>query len=100
MGNVIRFDHAQFIESKPRALARVMDIEALAQQQHGDLERAHEAFWRNDATAFLHAITRANECRIAIRVITRETAGAIESAEVWTRRSDGAVVTTSGEVAA
>ena len=88
----------QYVESKPRALARVMDIEALMQQQRGDLERAHEAFWSNDATAFLRAITGANEKRIAVRVITRETAGAIESAEVWTR-PDGAVATEAATAA-
>ena len=100
MSNVVRIDRRadHFIESKPRALARVMDIEALAQAQHGDLERAHEAFWRNDATAFLHAITRANESRIAIRVITREWSGEIESAEVWTR-SDGVVATEAATAA-
>lgn len=100
MPNVVRFDRRaeHYLQAKPRALARVMDVEALAQQQHGDLERAHEAFWRNDATAFLHAITRANERRIAIRVITREWSGEIESAEVWTR-PDGAVATEAATAA-
>ena len=100
MANVIRIDRRapHFLENKVRAIERAMDIEALAQEQYRDLEQMHEAFWRNDGTAFLRAVTNANEKRIAIRVIAQATAQHIESADVWTR-SDGAVATEAATAA-
>lgn len=100
MGSVVHLDRRadHFIESKPRALGPVMDIAAHAGSQRRDLEQMHEAFWNNDATTFLHALTRANEKRVAIRVIARQQAEHIESAAVWVR-ADGAVATEAATAA-
>ena len=103
MANVIRIDRRaeQYLDNKPRAVARVMDVDALAAEAY----RAFDSAWREAApilgghAPFMRAMAKAGEKVTAIRVITREWSGEIESAEVWTRASDGAVVT-SGEVAA
>ena len=102
MNNVIRFDRTHYIAHKGRDSERAMHVDSLAAEAY----RAFDSAWREAApilgghAPFLRAMAKAGEKVTAIRVITREWSGEIESAEVWTRRSDGAVVTTSGEVAA
>ena len=80
--NVVRFDRraAHFIESKPQALDRDNDLRSLAGEQYRHLERLHMAFWRNDAPVFLDALTKANEIRVAVRVIAQADAERIEAA--------------------
>ena len=101
MNNVIRFDRTHYIAHKGRDSERAMDVDSLAAEAY----RAFEGAWREAApilgghAPFMRAMAKAGEKVTAIRVITREWSGEIESAEVWTR-PDGAVVTTSGEVAA
>lgn len=84
MNNVIRLDTraAHVVLNRPRMLDAINDIDALAAEQHRCLERAHEAFWRNDASGFLDAITKTNERGIAIRVIAQDCACVVEGALV------------------
>ena len=95
-----------FLASKPRLLDVTNDIDALAAETFGHLERAHEAFWLNQETHFLRAITTAGEKVVRIGKIARDTSGLIESAPevspdqlaLWVR-PDGAVVAPSGAAA-
>lgn len=82
--NVIHIDRRadHVVLNRPRVLDAVNDIDALAAEQGRHLERAHEAFWRNDASVFLDAITKTNERRMAIRVISEDLACVVESAPV------------------
>jgi hypothetical protein len=88
-----------FAGSKPEWLDRTNDIDALAAEAFGSLERAHMAHWQEDATLFLRSITRAGEKVVRIGKIAREASGLIEAApaippeqvEIWTR-PDGGVV--------
>ena len=88
-----------FVASKPRLLDVSNDIDALAAETYGQLERAHEAHWTNEPTAFLRAITSAGEKVIRIGKIARSLSGEIEAAPdidpdqlaLWVR-PDGAVV--------
>ena len=88
-----------FIASKPHLLDATNDIDALAAETYGHLERAHTAHWTNEPTAFLRAITTAGEKVVRIGKIARALSGDIESAPdvspdqiaIWTR-PDGAVV--------
>lgn len=95
-----------FIASKPHLLDVTNDIDALAAETYGQLERAHTAHWTNEPTAFLRAITTAGEKVIRIGKIARTAAGEIESAPdvspdqllIWTR-ADRAVVAPDGAAA-
>ena len=109
MAAVIAFDRRadHYVENKPRALDAWDDVDALAAESRGHLERAHTAKWTNDESGFLTAVTRINERLVAIRHIARDRKGAIESAPVvdkaqlafW-ERQDGAVVEFGGQTAA
>lgn len=108
MAAVIPFDRraAHFVGSKPEWLDRTNDIDALAAETYHHLERAHEAHWTNQPTAFLRSITRAGENVVRIGKIAREASGVVESAPsispdqlaLWVR-PDGAVVS-DGKTAA
>lgn len=106
---VIAFDSraAHYVESKVRALDAWDDVDSLAAESRGHLERAHEAHCTNDWSGYLRAIDSMNRRLIHIRVIARERKGEIEAAPVipkdqlsfWTR-ADQAVVEAGGPTAA
>lgn len=67
-----------YAESKPRALDRLMDITAAADESRRHLERAHEAHCTNDWPRYLSAVDRINRGLVQIRSISREWAGFVE----------------------
>lgn len=106
---VIAFDRraAHYVESKVTALDAWDDVDALAAESRGHLERAHEAHCTNDWSTYLRAVDSINRDLLHIRVIARERKGSIEAALVipkeqlviWTR-PDRAVVEAGGQTAA
>jgi hypothetical protein len=106
---LIAFDRraAHYVESKVTALDAWDDVDALAAESRGHLERAHEAHVTEDWKAYLHSVATINDRLVTIRRIARERKGAIEAALVipkeqlviWTR-PDRAVVEAGGQTAA
>jgi hypothetical protein len=106
---LIAFDRraAHYVESKVTALDAWDDVDSLAAESRGHLERAHEAHVTEDWRGYLHSIAVINDRLVSIRRIARERKGDIEEAPVipkdqlgfWTR-SDQAVVEAGGQTAA
>ena len=107
MSTVIDFRASHFVESKVRALDAWDDVDALAAESRGHLERAHAAHCTDDWPGYLRSVATINDRLVSIRRIARERKGEIEEAPViprnqlsiWTRE-DKAVVASGGATAA
>lgn len=86
MASITRIDRRadHYIASKPRTLDFANDVAAAMGEMYRHLDAAHSLYWQRqrDDSAFLRAITRANELRAGALVSARAFAGDVEDAPV------------------